>query len=263
VRARDFAGPAYRFLLTEARSLAQLAAPLIVVMVIANFTFGTTGADVELVIFTVNLIAIVVLTQFARVVYGGLLAGRPPELRDLPRIDSRTWSVFRRTLAMAAVAGAPVVGTGLTALVIALASAFGSHRGDEEWIWIIVVPGALATLWLSLRLALVPVIAALPGPLSAFSTSWSLTRGRGWLVFKLLVMIVLPWAVLRGIAITPVEMSEGLGPALPVVYGTIFGVLDLALIAVFGRAFVALYRALTAAAAAAPRSAPAAPAASP
>jgi hypothetical protein len=266
MRARDFTGPAYRFLLTEAGSLARLAAPAIAVLLAGNLVLGLAGADYETVMFVANLVATIVFTQFARVVLGGLLAGRPPVVADLPRFDGRTWSLFWRSLVAAILAGLPALVLGAVFLVTALGRAFGGSRGgpnEEVLALILLPPGIIATLWLGCRLLLVPVLAVLPPDMPVFSTAWSLTRGRFWLMLRVLLSLVLPLVALHTAAFSSFEFGITFGLSAAVLYGITLGVIHLAFVAVGSRALVALYRALTAAAAAAPRSEPAAPPASP
>lgn len=263
MRAREFAGPAYRFLRTEAGALANLALPAIGIILVGNLLPGLAGGGYDLVLLVANLVSVVVLVQFARVVLAGLAAGQPPTVADLRRVDGITWSLFWRWLVAGVVAWLPAVGAVALAFVIALSRAFGSGGGsDEEYLILVIVPpGVLLSLWLTTRWALVPVLAVAPtlnvalgvGP---FGSSWALTRGHAWLIFKVLVLTAAPFILLSALMPLSGVRYHVLGFVSLVVQGVVGAVLQLALIAVAGHALVALTRRLRAAAPAQPPAAP-------
>jgi len=255
MRAREFAGPAYRFLRTEAGALANLALPVVCVILVGNLLPGLAGGGVDLVLFVANLVSVLALVQFARVVLAGLAAGQPPTVADLRRVDGVTWSLGWRWVVGGVVAWLPAVGAVALAFVIALSRAFGSRGGsDEEYLILVIVPpGVLLSLWLTTRWALVPVLAVAPtlnvtpgvGP---FGSSWALTRGHAWLIFKVLVMTAAPFILLSALMPLSGMRYNALGIVSVAVQGIIGAVLHLGLIAVAGHALVALSRRLRAAA---------------
>jgi len=269
LRARDFAGPAWRFLRSEAPSLARLGAPAVLVMLAGGWLPGLAGADYRVVVSLSSLVAAVVMLQFARVVYGGLAAGLPPRPADLLRIDGLTWSIAWRSVAMGILVGLPAGIAVVVAFVVSLGAAFGSSSSSGiEWlIWIIVLPALWLSLWLALRLVPVPILAVAPAlrlaPVGPFGTAWALSRGRTWLLFKLLFLTVAPFALPAALLPWSFRLGGAFSLATALAVGVLITALQLAIIAISGHALVALTRALRAAVAAAPRSAPAAPPASP
>jgi len=249
MRARDFAFPAYRFLGDQARALARLSLPAVGVILIGNLLPGLSGGGHGLVMLVSNLVGWLVLAQFARVVIGGLLAGKPPRTADLLRPDGRTWSVLWRGVVAAVLAVLPVAVLTALAFILAFARAFGSSRGaDEEWlVLLLVLPGLVASCWLAARLALVPVTALAPEVAHPFTTDWSLSRGHAWLGLKLLLLTVAPFLLLAWF-VTSAQYSliYHLGLISAVAVGILAAALHLAMVAVAGRARVGLYRALAA-----------------
>jgi len=249
MRARDFAWPAYRFLRDQAGALANLALPAIGVIVVGNLLPGFAGGGYELVMIVSNLVAFLVLAQFARVVIGGLLAGSPPTAAALLRPDARSWSVLWRGFMATLLAVLPALALAAVALIFALAHAFGSRGGpDEEWYFLLLIPpGLFASGWLAARLALVPVTAVAPEVARPFGTAWSLSRGHAWLAFKVLMLTVAPFLLLAWLGtFVWADLIYTLGLFVMVVGGIVGAALHLAMVAVFSRALVGLYRALAA-----------------
>lgn len=252
MRARDFALPAYRFLRDQAGALANLALPAIGIILIGNLLPGISGGGYGLVMLVSNLVGLMVLAQFARVVIGGLLAGKPPTTADLLRPDARTWSVLWRSLVATVLAVLPVAVLAAIAFILAFARAFGSSRGaDEEWlVLLLVLPGFVASCWLAARLALVPVTALAPEVEHPFTTAWSLSRGHAWLGLKVLLLTVVPFQLLVWFVTSArYSLIYQFGLISAVIVGILAAVLHLAMVAVAGRALVGLYRALAAPAA--------------
>lgn len=263
MRARDFAGPAYRFLRTEAGALANLALPAIGVILVGNLAFGLAGGRHDLVMFVANLVSVLVLVQFARVVLAGLAAARPPKVAELARVDRTTWSLFWRWVVASVVAWLPAAAAVVLAFVIALSRAFGSGGGsDEEYLILVIVPpGVLLSLWLTTRWALVTVLAVAPAlnvapGVGPFGSSWALTRGHAWLTFKVLALTAAPFILLGALLPLSGVRYYSLGIVSVVIQGIVGAVLQLALIAVAGHALVALTRRLRAAAPTQPPAAP-------
>jgi hypothetical protein len=251
MRARDFALPAYRFLRDQASALATLALPAIVVIVVGNLLPGFAGGGYGLVMIVSNLVGWLVLAQFARVVIGGLLESRAPSTAELLRPDRRSWSVLWRSVVAVVIAILPAAVLGAVALILALAHAFGGRSGpDEEWYFLLLLPpGLLASCWLAARLVLVPVTAVATEVGSPFATAWSLTRGHVWLALKLLALTILPFLLAAWLATALWSgMIYSLGLFVAVIGGIFAAVLHLAMMVVYSRALVGLYRALASAA---------------
>jgi hypothetical protein len=207
------------------------------------------------VAFAGSGVALLALTQFDRVVYGGLLAGQAPLPADLSRPDARSWSLLGHFIAASLLAASPL----LAAIVLtSLAAVFEPMTVVLLLAWPF---GIAMSVFLMARLALVPPFAVEPQPGGAFATSWRLTRGRFGLVFGVILVTVAPFALADGIVrFALLGIGEpGLGVAL--IGGLVSGVLNLAMIAVSSHALVELARALTAAAGAAPHSGPGGPSA--
>lgn len=195
------------------RRFAKLAAvpfALMLVVAVLEFPLGRTVPDAEYALLIVDLLpfALLGVAQSRAVLTGESPGFLPP--RPLGR---RTWFYLGYSLLMILIAAVPLVVLTIGAIsTIYVFSDNGGDFGGGPWLTVFGFLGLLVLLWVLARLSLVFPALSVDQKLG-LTGAWRLTRGSGWKLFGILLVIFFATAIAGalGAAVVGADFNISIG----------------------------------------------------
>jgi hypothetical protein len=259
MRAVQYAGPAYRFAASEAALLASFAMlPILLLGLFGAFTAAPVAERTGFALIE-NLLRALATAWFLKPIYVGLLEGRAPAMQELWQFDPPMKALLLNSALLVCATDLPV----LISIQGMMGGSNGTNAGSSPELSgmgltaLVVVP---VTVYLSVRLALVQLLAVARGQGITFGEAWRLSQGRFWFLVRLYILCLGPAILLFMLLDLVLGGSSARASMLGSAFASVVDAIPhLAGQAICAHALVGVYRDLTATTGAAPRSIPGGP----